>query len=82
MWSKKQIQQHIQASKLLIKIKDEVFALIKKSDSISEYEVQQFIRKKYKEYGMKSDKWPPIVAFRENTANIHYFPKKRSAKRI
>lgn len=82
VWTKTQIQQHIQASKLLLKIKDETFNLIKNSNSISEYEVQQFIKQKFKEYKLKSSKHPPIVAFRQSTANVHYYPKKNSSKKI
>ncbi|MBW2968732.1 aminopeptidase P family protein [Candidatus Woesearchaeota archaeon] len=82
MWSKNQINQHILASKLLIKIKNQAFDLIKNSKSISEYEVQQFIINKFKEYNLKSDEHPPIVAFRQSTSNIHYYPKKKSSKKI
>jgi len=40
--------------------------------------VQQFILKKFKKFELKSNKIPQIVAFGENTANAHYFPKKNS----
>jgi len=82
MWTKKQVNQHIQVSKILLEIKDLAFNLIKNNNSITEYEVQQFIKQKFKEYKLKSSKHPPIVAFRQSTANIHYYPKKKNSKKI
>jgi len=82
MWNKTQIQQHIQASKLLLKIKDWSFKLIQNNNSITEYEVQQFIKQKFRKLGITSSKDPPIVAFRKNTANVHYYPKRNSSQKI
>lgn len=81
-WSDKQVVQHETAAKLLVKIMHECFDLMRHTPEISEYDVQKYILKKYKEYGMVSDKDTPIVAFRENTAFVHYFPKKSSAKNL
>ncbi len=78
MWNITQIKQHAKASELLYKIKDETFKYMHKG--VSEYEVQAFIIKKFKEYNLKTDKDKPIVAFRENTGKVHYFPKKKSKK--
>lgn len=79
MWTKEQIEKHIETCQKLNKIKNEVFDFIRKNkDPVSEYEIQQFILSKFKEYGLKSDKDPPIVAFDENSAIPHYFPKKKS----
>ena len=82
MWTVTQVNQHIQASKLLLKIKDLTFNLIKNNKSINEYEVQQFIKQKFKEFNLKSSKHPPIVAFRQSTANIHYYPKIHGSRKI
>ncbi len=75
-WTGKQLEQHHRAVSLLIKIKNEVFSLFdRKSRNISEYEVQQFLLRRFKHHKLKKDKeHPPIVAFRENTSHVHYFP--------
>lgn len=80
MWNKKELECHCKSAKLLMKIKDMAFDYIKKNKNISEYDVQQFILEKFKEYGLKTDKYPPIVAFGKNTSQIHYFPNKKSKK--
>ena len=76
MWSDLQIKQHIEAAKLLTEIIVSSFKYLKKG--ISEYELQQFILKKFKELNLKTDKDPPIVAFNENSSHPHYFPSKES----
>lgn len=81
-WTARQVKQHRSAAELCIKIMHESFKLIGSNLSISEYEVQKFIILKYKEYGMVSDNDPPIVAFRENTSFVHYFPEEHTSKRL
>jgi Xaa-Pro aminopeptidase len=79
MWNQNQINLHILASKKLNQIKDETFDYIRKNkENTSEFEIQQFILKRFKELGLKPDKDPPIVAFNENSAIPHYFPTERS----
>ena len=80
MWTKEQISDHVKAAKNLTDIKDLAFQHIRENNDISEYELQQFIMKKIKEFKMISDKDAPIVAFRENTGIVHYFPNKDSKK--
>jgi Xaa-Pro dipeptidase len=82
MWTKTQIKQHIKVAKILLKIKDLVFDYTRKNKSISEHEVQQFIINKFKEFDLKTSKHPPIVAFRQSTANIHYYPKKNKSRKM
>ncbi len=76
MWSEEQIADHVKAAELLLEIKDLAFEFIREREKISEWDVQQFILKKFLEFGLVSDKVPPIIAFRESTANAHYFPGK------
>lgn len=57
-----------------------VFDYLRKNSKASEWEVQQFVLDKYVQLGLKTDKGPPIIAFRQNTAHVHYFPKKRCKK--
>jgi len=80
MWTNKQLKYHVDAAKLLIKIKDLTFDHIRKNHSISEYEVQQFILEKFVEYGLHSDKDPPIVGFGKHTATPEFYPKKESSR--
>ena len=78
MWTKKQIKQFQEASDKLYKIKDLVFSYL--HEGVSEYEVQQFILQKFKEFGLKNENGKPIVAFGPNTGFVHYYPKKKSRK--
>lgn len=78
MWSQEQIEDHTKAAELLNAVKDITFDHIKSHQDISEYEVQQFILKQFEEFGLESDRDPPIVAFNENSALPHYFPKENS----
>lgn len=78
MWTNQKIRQHEKAAKILLKIKDLAFDYMRANKT--EHEVQQFIIKKFKEFDLKSDKDPPIVAFNENSAHVHYYPSKKSKK--
>jgi len=79
MWTRQQINKHIEVSKKLLEIKENVFKLIK-NENISEYEVQKFILNSLKQQELKTDKHPPIVAFNNDTAKSHYFNAKKSIK--
>ena len=76
MWTNQQIENHKKAAKLLIKIKDLTFKHIKTNKNISEYEIQQFILKKFIEYDLETDKYPPIVSFNSNTAIPEHYPEE------
>jgi Xaa-Pro aminopeptidase len=78
MWTNQQIEHHKKAAKLLIKIKDLTFKHIQNSKHISEYEVQQFILKKFDACELEIDNDPPIVSFNLNTSTPEYYPKKES----
>jgi Xaa-Pro aminopeptidase len=78
-WTDEQIIQHKTAATLLCEILDEAFEFIRQNSSVTEYEVQQFILDKYNDNEMTTENDPPIVAFRESTANVHYFPEKSTA---
>ncbi len=81
-WNKLQIEQHGKAAKNLCDIKDRVFDLMGKQPEISEFEVAQFILDQFKQRDMKTDPDMSIVAFRENTSFVHYFPTAESAKTL
>jgi Xaa-Pro aminopeptidase len=80
MWSKKQIEDHRTAARSLVKIKDLTFEYIRKNDDVTEYDVQQFIIKKFDEFGIHSDKYPPIVSFGTDTSIPEFYPKKDSKR--
>lgn len=71
------LEFHKEAAYLVNMIKDEAFALIssavRKHGSIGEYEVQQYIMKRFKECGMVTDS-APIVAIEKNASSPHYEP--------
>ena len=75
-WTDSQVSQHKIAADLLCKIMNGAFDFIRQNQTVTEFEVQQFIQSKYKQYDMLEDVDPPIVAFRGSTANVHYFPQK------
>lgn len=78
-WSEKQIKYHIQAAELLRKINKEALIFIRNKIDATEYDVCRFILKRFKDYKLKTDHGP-IVAFRENTFFVHYYPKKNAKK--
>jgi len=79
-WNKRQINDHIKAAKLLIKIKNNAFNYLKGNANATEYEVQRFILKQFKENRLKTDKYPSIVAFNEDSATPEFYPSKKSKK--
>ncbi len=81
-WTDFRIKQHKIAADLCCQIMESAFDLIRNNQEISEYEVQQFIVKQYAKNNMVSDGDPPIVAFRENTSFVHYFPEEATAKKL
>lgn len=79
-----QIESHIRAAKKLDKIKDEAFEFIrvcKNKTALTEYDVQQFILKRFREEGLTSGKMRPIVAINNNSRDPHYTPtlKKKNS---
>ena len=81
-WTKKQAGQHLNAARLLIKIKDLTFGHIRENPGVSEHDVQKFIIRKYAECKLISDSYPPIVAFDANSATPEFYPTKKSARII
>ncbi|KKR11630.1 MAG: hypothetical protein UT41_C0008G0003 [Candidatus Wolfebacteria bacterium GW2011_GWC2_39_22] len=79
-WTEKHIANHLEAAKILHKIMQESFEFISKNRNASEFDVQKFILKKFKENKIKSKMGLPIVAFNENSALPHYQPTKKSKK--
>lgn len=76
---------HTKAAIMVTKIKDEAFEYlfkqISEKGSVSEFDVQQFIMKRFVEEGLVTDS-PPIVAIAINAANPHYEPSKEDTALI
>lgn len=79
-WTKRQIKQHIEAGKRLELIKDEFAQFLAQQNhgaktALTEYECVQFVKKLYKKHGLINDtpKESCIVAFNQNTNQVHYF---------
>ena len=81
-WSRRKLADHREAAKLLGKIKDETLDFVRDHPQTSELEVQHFVLKKFGQYKLKNEIGKPIVAFRENTAFVHYYPKNSSNKQL
>lgn len=87
-WSLKQIEQHESAGEKLGIIKEEfknfVLEKIKSKKDIYEKECVEFIKKSYKRHGLVNDhkKEFGIVAFGQNTKEVHYFPKNKGLKLV
>jgi Xaa-Pro aminopeptidase len=82
-WTEEQYQSHLQAAKLVDGIRREAFRLIsehlRNQSAVTEYQVQQFIARRFKESGLFATHGP-IVARNENASDPHYEPtKNRSA---
>ncbi len=70
---------HREAADLLTEIVQNAFNLIgERKGNITEYEVQQFIMKRFEEEGLETAD-PPIVAVNEHAADPHYEPKKENS---
>jgi Xaa-Pro aminopeptidase len=72
-------KSHLEAGKVVQKIKDEAFALIEQKvrngEKITEYDVQQFMVKRFYEERLTDDNDHPIVGVNEHPADPHFEPK-------
>lgn len=82
MWPSQFLKEHQEVAALLDEIKDDSFSFIAQNPGCTEYNIQAFILKRFDENGLMSDYDPPMVAFNENSALVHYYPKRESAKKL
>ncbi len=84
-WGEVGLKLHMEAAKKLSTIKDEAFQLIQEKvrskEKITEYDVQQFILKRFREENLKTI-YEPVVAINENSGDPHYMPTKETNKPI
>lgn len=76
-WTDRQYASHCEAGKLVDQARREAFDFIgrrlRSDESITEYDVQQFIRHRFAEFNMVTDHGP-IVAVNANASDPHYEP--------
>ncbi len=80
VWTPEQKEMHDRAADNIHKIILEAFAeigrRIRADKPTTEYDIQQFIMRRFEEEDMTSDDDPPIVAVNANSAMPHYIPNQ------
>lgn len=80
VWTPAQLQMHNEAADKIHRIIMESFAevarRIRANEPTTEYDIQQFMEKRYAEEGLTNDNDPPIIAVNANAANPHYQPTR------
>ncbi|MFH0945097.1 MAG: M24 family metallopeptidase [Planctomycetota bacterium] len=78
-------QTHVEAGRIVQGIKDEAFleieTALRAGREVSEYDIQQFIARRFGEDCLEHDH-DPIVGVNEHPANPHFFPTKENARII
>ncbi|MGQ9635074.1 MAG: M24 family metallopeptidase [Bryobacteraceae bacterium] len=84
-WDKEKLASHLEAGRRVDAIRSEAFGLagerLRNGDSITEWDLAQFIRQRFVDQGLTTDHGP-IVAVNENSANPHYEPGPEGSRRI
>ncbi len=79
-------RSHVEAGRRVQKIKDEAFALIERSlragQTLTQYDVQQFIVRRFGEEGLTCQGEYPIVGSNEQQANPHFEPRPDNSRPI
>lgn len=80
VWTPAQLQMHVEASdkihRIIMEAFDEIARRIRANEPTNEYDIQQFMVRRYEEEGLMSDNEPPIIAVNANAANPHYEPTR------
>ena len=78
VWTPEQRETHERAAdnihNIILEAFGEIGRRIKAEEPTTEYDIQQFIMRRFAEEGMTSDGAPPIVAVNANSASPHYGP--------
>ncbi|MFC1612326.1 M24 family metallopeptidase [Patescibacteria group bacterium] len=85
MWTAKQTEAHRKVAIILTKIMKDTFQYIETNRrSVTEFEVSEFILGQHRLNGIISCRTLPcpIVAFGNNTSILHYFPEKKTARKL
>jgi Xaa-Pro dipeptidase len=80
VWTAEQKETHDRAAdnihRIILEAFDEIGRRIRSDEATTEYDIQQFIMRRFEEEGMTSDDDPPIVAVNSNSAMPHYVPNR------
>jgi Xaa-Pro dipeptidase len=84
-WNEESLQSHLEAGRRVDQVRRQAFELIGArvhgGQTISEYEVQQFIRDEFQRAGLFTDHGP-IVGVNANASNPHYEPTAEESQPI
>jgi Xaa-Pro aminopeptidase len=83
VWSPEQLQSHIEASDKMHRVFFDAFGeiarRIRADEPTTEYDIEQFILRRWQEEGMGGEHADAIVSVNANTADPHYTPKRDTA---
>jgi Xaa-Pro aminopeptidase len=84
-WSAAQLEAHLEAGRRVDRIRAEAFARVSEKvragDRVTEWDMQQFIRARFREEGLVTDHGPDVAA-NANASNPHYDPKQDACSEI
>jgi len=84
-WGAEQLEMHLEAGRRVDRIRGEAFRhvgeALRVDGRITEWDVQQFILKRFAEEGLVTDHGPD-VAVNANASNPHYEPKREACSEI
>jgi Xaa-Pro aminopeptidase len=84
-WSKSQLESHLAAGRAIDKIVQQAFAFaaqsVRENKHLTEYDLQQWIRKRFDEEGLTTEEGPD-VAVNRNASDPHYGPSRESSAMI
>ncbi len=79
VWSKAQLEQHLEAGRRVDTARRDAFELIrerlKSQTPVTEFDVQQFILRRFSELGLETDHGP-IIGVNHNASDPHYEPSR------
>lgn len=81
MWTEKQIQDHKEAAGYLAQILETTLDFLRSHPHCDELSVIDLILENYRKFGLITTE-RPIVAFRENSAQVHYFADVDTNKKL
>lgn len=84
-WSPEQLEMHMEAGRRVDRIRAEAFARVgakqRAQEPVTEWEMAQFIRDRFKREGLTTDHGPD-VAVNGNASNPHYEPKQGACAEV
>ena len=84
-WTAEQLEMHLEAGRRVDRVRAEAFqkiaAVLAANQSITEWDVNRFIRSSFEKSGLVTDHGP-IVAVNANMSNPHYEPEPEGSREI